>query len=233
MSELRLENVCYRYRTGDRDVLKYVTCTFTAGRLSAVVGPSGSGKTTLLSIMAGLGEPTAGKVSLSGSELANMNLDEYRRESVSIIFQSFQLFPLLTALENVCYPLEMKGIPLKQAKEHATELLKTIGIGPEMQGRYPANLSGGEQQRGAIARALSTGARVLLADEPTGNLDSANGQNIVEILTRLAHDEGYCIIIVTHDPAIANASDDVFRMQDGVLVAKEAVPAYGNTEKWN
>lgn len=160
---------------------------------------------------------------LSGHDLAQMDLDEYRRDFVSVIFQSFQLFPLLTALENVCYPMEMKGIPLAEARARAAELLKTVGIDADMHRRYPANLSGGEQQRVAIARALSTGARVLLADEPTGNLDTENSRNIMEILTRLAHDENYCVIVVTHDPAIAEASDVVFRMRDGALAAAGAV----------
>ena len=220
MSELKLDNVSYRYKNGDRDALRNVSCTFEGGRLNAVVGPSGSGKTTLLSVMAGLDQPTDGKVFISGEDLSALDLDRYRRESVSMIFQAFQLFPLLTALENVCYPMEMKGVPPAEARTCSGELLKTVGIGTDMYRRYPANLSGGEQQRVAIARALSTGARVLLADEPTGNLDTENGQKVMEILTRLAHDENYCVIVVTHDLAIAGAADTVFRMKDGTLNAE-------------
>ena len=217
MSELRIENVNYRYKNAPRLALSSVSCVFQPGSVSAVVGPSGSGKTTLLSIMAGLDRPESGKVLLDGGDLAGMDLDVYRRKDVSVIFQAFQLFTLLTVMENVCYPMELSGVSTKSARERAKTLLESVGIGEEKFRRFPANLSGGEQQRVAIARSLATGAGVLLADEPTGNLDGENSRNVVELLTRLAHEEGYCVIIVTHDPAIAEASDLVFRMADGVL----------------
>ena len=217
MSELRIEDVNYRYKNAPRLALSSVSCVFQPGTVSAVVGPSGSGKTTLLSIMAGLDRPESGKVLLDGGDLAGMDLDVYRRKDVSVIFQAFQLFPLLTVMENVCYPMELSGVGTKAARERAKALLESVGIGEEKFRRFPANLSGGEQQRVAIARSLATGAGVLLADEPTGNLDGENSRNVVELLTRLAHEEGYCVIIVTHDPAIAEASDLVFRMADGVL----------------
>ena len=217
MSELRIENVNYRYKNAARLALDHVSCTFQAGTVSAVVGPSGSGKTTLLSIMAGLDRPESGKVLLDGEDLDGMDLDTYRRKDVSVIFQAFQLFPLLTVMENVCYPMELSGVSLKDAQERAKTLLESVGIGEEKFRRFPANLSGGEQQRVAIARSLATGAGVLLADEPTGTLDGENSLNVVELLTRLAHKDGYCVIIVTHDPAIAEASDLVYRMADGVL----------------
>ena len=217
MSELRIENVNYRYKNAPRLALSSVSCVFQPGSVSAVVGPSGSGKTTLLSIMAGLDRPESGKVLLDGGDLAGMDLDAYRRKDVSVIFQAFQLFPLLTVMENVCYPMELSGVGTKAARERAKALLESVGIGEEKFRRFPANLSGGEQQRVAIARSLATGAGVLLADEPTGNLDGENSRNVVELLTRLAHEEGYCVIIVTHDPAIAEASDLVLRMADGVL----------------
>jgi putative ABC transport system ATP-binding protein len=134
-----------------------------------------------------------------------------------MIFQAFQLFPLLTVLENVCFPMELNGASRKEAIEQARAHLAAVGIDPELHKRYPSNLSGGEQQRVAIARTLASGARVLLADEPTGNLDTANGGKVVEILGTLAHDQGYCVIIVTHDPTIAEKSDKVWRMSDGVL----------------
>jgi len=143
--------------------------------------------------------------------------DLYRRERVSMIFQAFQLFPLLTAVENVCYPMEMSGVAKTAAKERAAALLHAVGIGRKLYKRYPANLSGGEQQRIAIARALSTSAKVLLADEPTGNLDTANGGRVMKILLRLAHEEGYCVVVVTHDLAIAGSADRTFRLTDGVL----------------
>jgi len=220
MSELRLENVSYRYKGGDRLVVNNVTCSFVGGKLSAVVGPSGSGKTTLLSLMAGLDEPTQGSIFIDGDDLAGLDLDQYRRERISMIFQAFQLFPLLTVLENVCFPMELNGVPHKEAAERANNYLTAVGIEEDKHRRYPANLSGGEQQRVAIARSLASGARVLLADEPTGNLDKANGENVVEILRQLAHEQGYCVVIVTHDPAIAGQSDQVWHMSDGVLVER-------------
>lgn len=217
MAELSLQRVSYRYPRATRDALQGVECRFRAGEVTAVVGPSGSGKTTLLSIMAGLDRPTSGEVLVDERELSKMNLDAYRRQYVSVIFQAFHLFPLLTVLENVCFPLELLGIHAKEAKEQARKNLELVGIGEEKHRRYPSQLSGGEQQRVAIARALSSGAKILLADEPTGNLDGENSRNIVEILMRLAHEAGYCVVIVTHDPAIADAADVVYTVADGVL----------------
>lgn len=217
MRELKLENICYQYKNTGRMALENINCAFRPGTVSAVVGPSGSGKTTLLSIMAGLDRPSGGRVLLGEADLAGMDLDAYRRKDVSVIFQAFQLFPLLTVLENVCYPMELGGVPVKAARERAGALLESVGIEAEKFRRFPANLSGGEQQRVAIARSLATGAGVLLADEPTGNLDGENSRNVVELLTRLAHKEGYCVVIVTHDPAVAEASDLVYRMVDGAL----------------
>ena len=219
MVSLKVEHVYYRYKNGDRDVLNDVSCDFQIGKLTAIVGPSGSGKTTLLSILAGLDKPMKGKVFIGEDDLEKLDLDKYRRERVSIIFQAFHLFPLLTALENVCYPMEMNGVARKDAEERARNLLEAVHVSEDKHKRYPSNLSGGEQQRVAIARALSTGARVLLADEPTGNLDVANGEIVLDVLKNLAHNEGYCVIIVTHNLEIAEASDVVLRMRDGVLKA--------------
>jgi putative ABC transport system ATP-binding protein len=219
MTGLKLNEVCYRYRNSEQKVLKGITCDFQGGELCAVVGPSGSGKTTLLSILAGLDRPSEGKVFIDGDDMMNLDLDAYRRERVTIIFQSFQLFPLLTVLENVSYPMENNGVSKKEAKDKAGKLLLMLGITQEKHKRYPAKLSGGEQQRVAIARALATGAKVLLADEPTGNLDRENTLHIIEILKNLAHQEGYCVIVVTHDQEVADMSDRVWRMADGLLTA--------------
>jgi putative ABC transport system ATP-binding protein len=221
MPELKLENVSYQYKHGDRKVVSEVTCLFEGGKLNSVLGPSGSGKTTLLSLMAGLDQPTQGQIYIDGESLADLDLDQYRRERVSMIFQAFQLFPLLTALENVCFPMQLNGISKDEIPEKAKSLLSSVGITKEKLKRYPANLSGGEQQRVAIARTLATGAQVLLADEPTGNLDKANGDKLIEILGQLAHEQGYCVIIVTHDPSIAERSDKVWRMSDGVLIGQQ------------
>jgi putative ABC transport system ATP-binding protein len=225
MPGLRLENVCYQYKNGDRKVVNAVTCLFEGGKLNAVVGPSGSGKTTLLSLMAGLDQPTRGQIYIDAEPLADLDLDRYRRERVSMIFQAFQLFPLLTALENVCFPMQLNGVPGNEILEKGKSLLSSVGITEEKFKRYPANLSGGEQQRVAIARTLATGAQVLLADEPTGNLDKANGDKLIEILGQLAHERGYCVIIVTHDPSIAERSDKVWRMSDGALMEQQLASA--------
>lgn len=219
MKELTLENVSYQYPGALHLALDHIAGQFVPGTVTAVTGPSGSGKTTLLSLLAGLDRPTDGQVLLNGDDLQSRDLDEYRRQEVSVIFQAFQLFPLLTVLENVCYPMELNGIPLKQAKRRARQLLHQVGIQQEQWKRFPANLSGGEQQRVAIARALASGAEILLADEPTGNLDEINSKNVVDILTALAHQEHYCVIIVTHDPAIAERADLVYRMSDGKMRA--------------
>jgi putative ABC transport system ATP-binding protein len=218
MPELKLENVSYQYKGGDRKVVNEVTCLFEKGKLNSVVGPSGSGKTTLLSLIAGLDQPTQGQIYIDDEALADLDLDQYRRERVSMIFQAFQLFPLLTALENVCFPMQLNNVSKKEITEKGKSLLHSVGITEDKFRRYPANLSGGEQQRIAIARTLATGAQVLLADEPTGNLDKANGNTVIEILGQLAHEQGYCVIIVTHDPSIAERSDKVWRMSDGVLI---------------
>ena len=217
MSELTLQQVSYRYPGGSRYALDGISGTFSAGKLYAVIGPSGSGKSTLLSLMAGLDRPTEGSLQPNGSDYRSLNLDRCRRQEIAMIFQAFQLFPLLTVLENVCFPMEANGVKQKEAKAKAKELLTSVGISEEQHQRYPANLSGGEQQRVAIARALSSGAGIILADEPTGNLDTANGNQVMEILLRLAHEEGRCVIVVTHDMDIAAQADEVWRMKDGAL----------------
>ncbi|MCL2360373.1 MAG: ABC transporter ATP-binding protein [Defluviitaleaceae bacterium] len=218
---LKLENVCYRYKSSTENVLKNVSADFFVGEFYSIVGPSGVGKTTLLSIMAGLDKPTEGAVYIHGKKLSDINLNTYRREEISMVFQSFHLFPLLTALENTSYLLEARGVKRKEAETRARELLNLVGIDETKHKRYPANLSGGEQQRVAIARSLSTGARVILADEPTGNLDTANGDAIVSLLKNLAHNESYCVIVVTHNPEIAATSDTVLRMSDGAFIVSK------------
>ncbi len=225
MPELKLENVSYQYKGGDRKVVNKVTCLFEGSKLNSVVGPSGSGKTTLLSLMAGLDQPNQGNIYIDGESLADLDLDQYRRERVSMIFQAFHLFPLLTALENVCFPMQLNGVSREEIPEKGKIYLSSVGITEDKFKRFPANLSGGEQQRVAIARTLATGAHVLLADEPTGNLDKANGDKLIEILGQLAHEQGYCVIIVTHDPSIAERSDKVWRMTDGVLIEQQHASA--------
>lgn len=222
MSTLTMENVTYTYKNAASSAVKNASFAFEPGKLYAIVGPSGSGKSTLLSMMAGLDLPTEGDVLYDGKSLKEMDLDAYRREDISMIFQAFQLFPLLTVTENVCYPMELSGVEVKDAKEKAAKYLEKVGITEEQMDRFPANLSGGEQQRVAIARSLASGARTFLADEPTGNLDVANTENIMEILQNLAHEDGYCVIVVTHDLEVAQMADVKVEMRDGVLSTGES-----------
>jgi putative ABC transport system ATP-binding protein len=217
MPILNLENISYRYKNAQGTAVSGITYAFEEGKVYAIVGPSGSGKSTLLSLLAGLDSPTEGGVFFQGESLAGLDLDRYRRESVSMIFQAFHLFPLLTVMENVCFPMELRKVAPKDAKPYAASLLEGVGITKEQMGRFPSKLSGGEQQRVAIARSLASGARVILGDEPTGNLDGANTQNIIDILGSLAHEKGYCVIIVTHDTEVAEAADVALRMKDGEM----------------
>lgn len=221
MGTLEIKNISYTYKGGTKPVINNVSCDFEIGNLYAVIGPSGSGKSTLLSLMAGLDKPSAGTIDLNGKNIFEMDLDAYRRQSIAMIFQNFQLLPLLTVLENVCYVMEINGVKFKDAKGKAAELLLSVGIEEEKHKRYPSNLSGGEQQRVAIARALASGAGIILADEPTGNLDVTNTENIMGILEGLAHEKNYCVIVVTHDLEIADRADKVYQMRDGVLIEKK------------
>ena len=220
MPILTLDHVTYNYKNSSSHAVNDASFTFEPGKLYAVVGPSGSGKSTLLSMMAGLDLPTEGEVRYDGQSLREMDLDRYRREDISMIFQAFQLFPLLTVMENVCYPMELSGVAPSDAKERAAQYLAKVGITEEQMKRFPANLSGGEQQRVAIARSLASGARTFLADEPTGNLDVANTENIMDLLCGLAHEDGYCVIVVTHDQEVAAMADVRVEMRGGVLSTK-------------
>jgi putative ABC transport system ATP-binding protein len=217
MANILLNDVSYKYRNALTAAVKGASYAFELGTLYTIVGPSGSGKSTLLSMLAGLDLPTEGEISFGGESLCNLDLDRYRRENIAMIFQAFQLLPLLTIIENICYPMELCGMSTNAARERASLLLESVGITAEKFKRFPSNLSGGEQQRVAIARSLATGAKTLLADEPTGNLDTANTTNIMDILKKLSHDDGCCVIVVTHDPEVEVVADVVIRMKDGIL----------------
>ena len=223
MELLKAESLSFSYQNKYQTVqaVKDVSCSFAAGKIYAIVGKSGSGKTTLLSLLAGLELPTGGRVLYEGKSTKEMDCDAYRRDHAAVIYQNYNLFPLLTAEENVLYPLKLKRMNPAEAKKLAREQLLAVGITEEEFKRFPAQLSGGQQQRVAIARALAAGNQIILADEPTGNLDISNGEQVVEILLRLAHQEGRCVIIVTHDLEIAGQMDEVLTMRDGVLTAGE------------
>lgn len=199
-------------------VLKHVSFSIPQGSFVAIVGPSGSGKTTLLGLLAGLDTPSRGTVSLDGADLTKLTEDQralLRGEKVGFIFQSFQLIPTLTALENVQVPLELRGDPA--AGSRSRELLGRVGLG-DRTGHFPAQLSGGEQQRVAIARAFSNAPRILFADEPTGNLDGATGERIVELLQELNRESGSTVVLVTHDISLAERTGRVIRLKDGEIV---------------
>ena len=220
MKCLQANEVVYTYRNKYQTVyaLNSVSADFAQGQMYAIVGASGSGKTTFLSLLAGLDVPSKGSITWNGESTHKLDRDTYRLEHVSVIYQNFNLFSHLTVLENGAYPLYIRKRPKKEADAIAREKLLSVGLKEDQFGRFPNMLSGGEQQRVAIARALAAGSEIILADEPTGNLDSENSQNIVEILRELAHKENRCAIIVTHDPTVAEAADVVLHMRDGKLI---------------
>ena len=213
MTILELNHVGFRYRP-DRPVLEDVNCRFETGVFYALVGKSGTGKSTLLSLMAGLDLPTEGEILFEGRSTAGMDLSEYRRRYASVIYQDFALLPLLTVQENIQYPMALCGVPPQEAAQQARELARRVSLPEELLDRYPSRISGGEQQRVAIARSLTLDRRLLLADEPTGNLDSENSNIVIDLLRRLAHEEDRCVIVVTHDLSVMDQADVTYRVRD-------------------
>ena len=213
MTILELNHVGFRYRP-DRPVLEDVNCRFETGVFYALVGKSGAGKSTLLSLIAGLDLPTEGEILFEGRSTAGMDLSEYRRRYASVIYQDFALLPLLTVQENIQYPMALCGVPPQEAAQQARELARRVSLPEELLDRYPSRISGGEQQRVAIARSLTLDRRLLLADEPTGNLDSENSDIVIDLLRRLAHEEDRCVIVVTHDLSVMDQADVTYRVRD-------------------
>jgi putative ABC transport system ATP-binding protein len=198
-------------------ILDRINFEISAKQTVAIVGPSGSGKSTLLGLMAGLDRPSSGSIHLDGTDITTMaesRMARFRREKVGYIFQSFHLIPTLTAIENVAVPLELSGE--SRAGDRAADLLSAVGLSDRM-GHYPVQLSGGEQQRVAVARAFACRPPILLADEPTGNLDSATGSHIVELLLALHRDHGTTLVLVTHDTTLASSMQRVLSLRDGRL----------------
>ena len=214
---ISLKNVSYSYRGKYQTVraVDGVSYDFEPGKLYAIIGKSGSGKTTLMSLMAGLDLPTEGEIFVDGKSTREWDRNALRRDGVSVIYQNYNLFPLLTVTENIQYPLHLKKMKKPEARALAKEVRERVELPESYYNRLPAHLSGGEQQRVAIARTLAQGCKIILADEPTGNLDTANTANIVAILKDLAHTDGCTVIIVTHDPAVAEKADTVLQMKDG------------------
>lgn len=219
MNILELHDVSYTYNSNDQPIeaVKHVDCSFEQGKVYAIVGKSGSGKSTLLSLLAGLDLPTSGQILFEGRPTSTMDLAKYRRECAPMIYQSFRLLPLLTVSENITFPMELRKLKGKKARDRARKLVERVALPESVLDRFPNMLSGGEQQRVGIARALSMDSKLLLADEPTGNLDEENSHNIIDILVSLSHDDGYCIVVATHDLSILPKMDVIFHMNSGVL----------------
>ena len=214
-----MKGVFYRYPGTKKDILCGVDAEFPEGKVTAIMGRSGAGKSTTLYLLAGLDVPSGGRIIYNGEELSRSMLDSYRRNEASTIAQNYLLFPTRTVLENVLYPLELNKTPKEEVLERAKSYLGAVGLPEELYGRLPSKLSGGEQQRVAIARVLASDAKVIAADEPTGNLDEENAEAVMELLKNLAHEQGKTVIIVTHDSAVAEAADFVMRLKSGKLLA--------------
>jgi putative ABC transport system ATP-binding protein len=226
-ARIELQGLTRRLPSGDRllTILDEVDLTIAAGEMVAVLGPSGSGKSTLLALMAGLDRPTAGEVLLDGEPISGLSEDRLallRRRKIGFVFQSFQLLGHLTALDNVALPIELLGRPAP--RQRAAELLARVGLG-ERGHHYPVQLSGGEQQRVALARAFATRPPLLLADEPTGNLDRTTGERVLAVLRELHDEGGTTSVLVTHDPEVAGLADRRVYLRDGrVLRVEQAEP---------
>ncbi len=211
---LQVKDVSYRYNDAQENeyVLKNVNFNFDLGKIYAIKGKSGSGKTTLLSLITGLEPCNMGEILYNKQNIKEMNLDRYRNSEIGIVFQSYNLIPFLNTLENITLSMDINGKNIKNKKEKALELMESVGLNKNMADRKILKLSGGEQQRVAIARSLSYNPKVIIADEPTGNLDKETENDILEIFKRLAHEENKCVIIVTHSPNVANQVDVVYEL---------------------
>ncbi|MER5889157.1 ABC transporter ATP-binding protein [Streptomyces sp. NPDC001941] len=207
-------------RNRRRTLLKDVNQSFEAGRMYAIVGPSGSGKTTLLSLASGLDAPTTGTIRFQGRDISEMGLGRYRNRHAATVFQSLNLITYMTAVQNITSAMEITGVKSRPGarKRRAVELLELLGVEPTEHHRRTLQLSGGQQQRVAIARALACEVDVLFADEPTGALDHETAESIVEVFRKLAHEDGKCVILVTHSREVAAACDEVLQLKRGRLV---------------
>jgi putative ABC transport system ATP-binding protein len=219
---LQVSELSKVFKSGDSDVTAVHNVSFSVpdGQFASIIGRSGSGKSTLLSLLGALDKPTAGSIKVGEQDITKMGdhkLIKYRCRRIGFIFQNYNLVPNLTAIENVMLPLEFAGVAKKLRLQRAQSLLKVVGLDTEKQQRKPGKLSGGEQQRVAIARALANKPKLILADEPTGNLDSQTGKMIFNLLHNLARTENTTIVVVTHDLEIAGKTDRTFRLADGKL----------------
>lgn len=217
MSILKLSNVSYKYDSTNKTILKGVTAEFDSGKLYAIMGKSGAGKTTLLSLISGLDICTEGTIDYNGNLLSIIDRDKYRAESVGVIFQSYNLLTNATPIENIVLSMNISKVKERNKKKIAYELLEKVGVDRETADRKILKLSGGEQQRIGIARALAHNPDIIIADEPTGNLDGETEKNIMGILKALAHDENKCVIVVTHSKKVSTYADELLTLNCGNL----------------
>ena len=218
---IEAENVGYVYQSKYQKTkaLTGVSCSFEQGKIYAITGKSGSGKSTFLSLLAGLDVPTEGNLYIDGKEMREMDRDAYRMNRASVIYQAFHLFPLLTVLENVMFPMELQHVPKKERKERAQAFLSKVGLPDTLYGKMPNMISGGEQQRVAIARALVNRPKILLADEPTGNLDANNAWEIMKLLEEI-NERGTTVVVVTHNMEIVKVMNKrVITIRKGVIIS--------------
>ena len=225
---IRAVDLTRTFEVGETTVeaLRSINLEVERGQFVALVGPSGSGKSTLLNLVGGLDRPTDGELWINGEELSASKekaLTDHRRRRVGFVFQSFNLLPRLTAMENVALPLMFVGVPERERMERAGQLLDQVGLSDRLDHR-PTQLSGGEQQRVAIARALVNRPAIILADEPTGNIDTATGAEIMDLLRRLNREQGVTLLLVTHDPEAAGFADRVIQLRDGRMAGGEVAP---------
>jgi len=224
MIQLSEATKTYRMEAGDYHALKPTNATIGRGEFVAIMGPSGSGKSTLLQLIGGLDLPTSGSIAVDGIELQRLNEKErtlFRRTRVGFVFQNYQLLPMMTVAENVGLALAANKTPKAETKAVVQRLLGEVHLSDKA-ASFPAQLSGGQQQRVAIARALAMKPRLILADEPTGNLDRKNGESVLQLLSRLNREEGITVVMVTHDPHAARAADRVIELRDGEIVGGDA-----------
>ncbi|MCL2570921.1 MAG: ABC transporter ATP-binding protein [Defluviitaleaceae bacterium] len=223
MKCLEIRNVSYRYEGGTDNVLKNISASFESGKVYAIIGQSGAGKSTLLSLISGLDICRDGDIYYNGKNMRKIDRDEYRAKNVGVIFQSYNLLLNSTAAYNITLSMNISDSNIKERqakKNHAYFLLDKVGIDRETADRKILKLSGGEQQRVGIARALSHDPNVVIADEPTGNLDAKTEKSVLEIISRLAHEDNKCVIIVTHSKKVTAIADEVISIQSGQLLCK-------------
>ncbi|SHI18865.1 putative ABC transport system ATP-binding protein [Sporobacter termitidis DSM 10068] len=217
MSTLTLQNVSYKYEGSERLVIRDVSMSFEPGKVYTIIGKSGAGKSTLLNLLAGLDVATTGHIVYDGVRLAEINRNHYRARKAGIIFQGFNLLTNATALDNILLSMHISGVKGINKKARALELLEKVGISPEKANRKILKLSGGEQQRIGMARALAHNPELIVADEPTGNLDEDTANRVLGVFASLAHEEGKCVIIVTHSKEVIAIADEIWSVDEGVF----------------